>query len=77
MGLFRIFIGVMAALVIIYFGASIFQYYHQQQIDAHKQFCSSWLNRLNNSGNYSMGDAEIAQHNAEINQYNHECYQSD
>lgn len=76
MGLFRIFIGVIAALVIIYLGAEVYQYYHEQQINAHKDFCSAWSDRINVAKNDSLGDASLAQLNSEINQYNHECYQT-
>jgi uncharacterized protein YneF (UPF0154 family) len=75
MGILRIIGGVILVIVVAFgliIGWNVFVGTRQ----AHSQYCEDWNQRINESKantNMFTGDAQIAQLNTEINQYNHEC----
>jgi hypothetical protein len=75
MGLTIIIVGVIAVVIAIYLGNAIYNEIQDQHDTEHSQYCHAWSDRLDQTKNQtdSMGDAQIAQFNSEINQYNHEC----
>jgi hypothetical protein len=76
MGILRIIGSSILCIIVGVIVVSIGWNYFIGQKEAHINYCNDWLGRLNESKasvNILTGDATIAQLNAEVNQYNHEC----
>lgn len=76
MGIKIIIVAIIVVVVILYIGNAVWNEVVSQHDLEHSTYCSNWLNRIdtskNNTGMFT-GDSQLAQLNAEINQYNHEC----